>query len=145
MLPFGVLTADRNTQSRGGLGVTMRYAVAVDIIYKGALVSVNAAGFLVAASDTAGEQCVGVADENVDNSGGSAGDLWCRVVSGRAFRVAATSILQTDVGTMAYVVDDQTIEVAAATTNDIPVGYIVELVSAAIAWVFIPAGGYNAT
>ena len=139
-----VLVADTNLQSRGGPGLGLQYSCGVDILYKGAIVSVNAAGFLVAGSDTTAERCVGIADENIDNSGGSAGDLVCRVLSGRAFLLPATSLLQTDVGTLAMIVDDGEVEVAAATTNDIPVGFIVEFVSATSVWVFIPEGGQGA-
>lgn len=139
-----VLTADVELPSRGSPGIGLALSVGVDIIYKGALVNVNAAGFLIAAGDTASETCVGIADENVDNSGGSAGDLVCKVLSGRAFLITATSLLQTDVGTLAMVVDDDTVEVAAATSNDVEIGYIIEFVSVTSVWVYIPEGGYNA-
>ena len=138
-----ILAADTERPSRSGPGIGLRYPCGVDIIYKGALVNVNAAGFLIAAGDTASETCVGVADENVDNSGGSAGDLFCKVISGRAFLITATSLIDADVGTLAMVVDDDTVEVAAATSNDVTVGTIIELVSATSVWVFIPEGGYN--
>src|SRR3989304_706417 len=81
MLPFGmtVLSAARNTQSREAK--EKRYAVAVAKVYKGSLVCLNTAGYLGPAADTAGYSgVVGVADETVDNTAGSAGDLWCRVI-----------------------------------------------------------------
>lgn len=138
---MAILTAAANRQSRGAPGAFFSYPVAVDIIYKGALVSINAAGFLAPAGDTASEFCVGVADQTVDNSGGSAGDLSCRVVSGRAFLMTATSLIQGDVGENATVVDDNEVEVILATTNDVVVGRIIEFVSATSVWVFIPMGG----
>ncbi|HOP81046.1 MAG TPA: hypothetical protein PLZ21_10825, partial [Armatimonadota bacterium] len=48
-------------------------------IPKGALVSINAAGYATNSSDTAGETFAGVAYETVDNSAGSAGDKEIRV------------------------------------------------------------------
>ena len=138
---MALLAADTERQSRGSPGIGLALAVGVDIIYKGGLVSVNAAGFLVAATDTASETCVGVADENVDNSGGSAGDLVCKVISGRAFLLPATSLIDTDVGVLAYVVNDNEVEVVAAVSNNVIVGTIIELVSATSVWVYIPEGG----
>lgn len=141
---FTVLSADANRQSRGGPGINLRYpVVASDIIYKGALVSINAAGYAIPASDTAATFCVGVADEKVDNSSGSAGDKWVRVLSGRAFRITASSITQAMVGESMCVVDDNTVDDAADTTNDVIVGRLVEFISTTEGWVYIPEGGYN--
>ena len=139
LAPMAALTADRPTQSK--LGDLMIYPVGVDVIYKGAIVMVDDAGFLVAGADSANGRCVGVADEKVDNSGGSAGDLNCRVVSGRKFRFAATSITQAMLGDAMFIVDDQTFDDAAGATNDVPVGRLVEFISTTEGWVFIPKGG----
>lgn len=139
-LPFmAVLTADRQTQSKEGN--LKSYPVGVDIIYKGALVCVDDAGFLVAAADTVNFRVVGVAEEQVDNSGGAAGDLNCKVRSGRAFRFAATSITQAMLGDAMFVVDDQTFDDAVGTTNDVPCGRLIEFISATEGWIFIPVGG----
>lgn len=136
MIALGtVLAADRNTQSKEA--PLLSYPCAVDIFYKGAMVCVNAAGYLAPAADTLMfGPVVGVADENVDNSGGSAGTLNCRVRSGRAFQFVATSIAQTDVGKTMFVVDDQTFDDRHG--NGIVAGTLVQYVSATSGWVFIP-------
>lgn len=137
------LAADRNTASRQA--DIKSYPVAVDIIYKGSLVCVNASGYLVPASDTSGlTGVVGVAAEKVDNSGGSAGDKHCAVESGRQYKFAATSITQAMVGDIMYVEDDQTVDDIGGThTNEIPAGVLVEYVGTTEGWIFIPQGGFD--
>ena len=137
---MAVLTADRQTQSREAL--FKQYGVAAtERIYKGSLVCLNAAGFLVSAADTAGlSGVVGVADENV-LGGASAGDENCRVVSGRAFLFVATSIIQAMVGDTMYVVDDQTIDDADGSANGIVAGTLMEFVSSTSGWLFVQHGG----
>ncbi len=133
---MAVLTADRNTDQKN---VDLKvYPAGVDIIYKGGIVCVNEAGYAVAGADTVNFKVVGVADENVDNSGGSAGDKNVRVRSGRAFRFVATAITQAMLGETMYVVDDQTIDDSEG-TNGIVAGILVEFVSTTEGWVFIPA------
>jgi len=86
-------------------------------IYKGGMVAVNDAGHLVMASDAANLRVVGVADERVDNSAGSAGDKKCRVRSGRAFDFNATAITQAMVGDLMFVVDDNTFDDCSSTSR----------------------------
>lgn len=139
---MAVLAADRNTQSKEA--TLKSYPVAVDIIYKGGMVVINSAGYAAPASDAQGNsRAVGVADEKVDNSGGSAGDKNVRVRSGRAFKMVATAIVQADLGMAMYVVDDQTIDDDGG-TNRILAGILVEFVSATSGWVYIPTPGENA-
>lgn len=133
------LAADRNTQSKIG-GIQIFPVDGGSTIYKGALVAVNAAGYLIPASDLANAKVVGVADEAVDNSAGADGALDCRVVSGRTFKFAASSITQAMVGEMMYVVDDQTFDDGVG-TNGIKAGRLVQYVSATEGWIHIPFGG----
>lgn len=109
-------------------------------IYKGGMVAVNDAGHLVMASDAANLRVVGVADERVDNSAGSAGDKKCRVRSGRAFDFNATAITQAMVGDLMFVVDDNTFDDAAG-TNGVPCGRLLEYISATRGIIYIPVGG----
>jgi len=140
-LPLAALSADRQTPSRA-FQIKGYKVDGGSIIYKGALVCLNAAGYLVPAADTAGfSGVVGVADEYIDNSGGSDGDKECRVASGRAFQFAATSITQAMVGTVMYVVDDQTFDDAAGATNEIPAGILVKRDGNTQGWLYIPEGG----
>jgi len=133
------LSADRNTMSRAA-GVRAYLVKASTTIYKGSLVSIDANGYLVPASNTSGEIVVGVADEQVVQTASSA--YLCRVVSGRHFKFAATgTINQGTVGANVYVSDDQTVD--DATSNSILVGICTEYVSASEVWVFVP--GFVAT
>jgi len=133
------LAADRNTQSREA--TLKSYPVeAGEKIYKGALVTIDDDGYLMPGQDVANHRCVGVADENVDNTGGADGAKSCRVMSGRAFRFAATSITQAMLGDVMYIVDDQTFDDAAGVTNEVPCGRLIEFISTTEGWIFIPTG-----
>jgi hypothetical protein len=111
-------------------GVVLPFKMGVEEIFEGALVAINAAGYAVNAGDDASTVVVGVADESVDNSGGSAGDKEIKVVRTGVFTFnTAYSAAQTDVNNIAMASDNQTVDLAANTTNDIPVGRIVEVLS----------------
>lgn len=101
------------------------YLVAAALIEAGKLVAVNAAGYLVEASDAAGLIVVGVADETVDNSAGNAGDLSCTVRRNEAYlfaNSAANPVVQASVGSNVFVEDAETVAVAAGPVNDIVAG-----------------------
>lgn len=135
------LTADRNTVSKE-IKLKSYPVAASEVIYKGGMVVINASGYLAMASDTSGvSRVVGVADEQVDNSSGSNGDKSARVVSGRAFKFAASSITQGMLGTTMYVVDDNTFDDAAGATNEIMAGVLVEFVSTTEGWIYIAGPG----
>ncbi len=130
------LAAIRDTASKDGR--IFELPMAVDIIYKGAMVCLNAAGFAAPASDAVDySRVVGVAFETVDNSGGSAGDLNVRLDSGRSFKFVAASIDTGDVGRMMYVTDDQTFNDARGSFA-IPAGVLVERDSSTVGWIHIP-------
>jgi len=134
-----VLTADASIpRKEAGL---QSYPVGVDIIYKGAEVCLNTDGYLVAAADTAGYRFVGIAYEQVDNSGGDAGDLNCRVHTQGVFLLTATSITQAMVGKLMYVADDASID--DTSSNFICVGRLVQYVSTTSGWVDIGQRGIN--
>lgn len=111
-------------------GLVYPFKMGVEKIYEGALVAINAAGYAVNAGDDASTVVVGVADETVDNSGGSNGDKDIQVRRTGVFTFnTAYSAAQTDVNNIAMASDNQTVDLAANTTNDIPVGRIVEVLS----------------
>jgi hypothetical protein len=104
------LTADRNTpRLAGDFQSGVMDAVK---IFAGALVMRNAAGYLTKGQTAVGLRGVGVAQEQVDNSGGSAGDLSINYRTG-TFRFANSSagdaITAADIGKLCYAVDDQTV------------------------------------
>ena len=114
------------------------------IIYAGTLVCENAAGFAIPASDTDGLSGVlGVALETRDNVGGSDGDTSVPVRSGVLADVVATSITAAMRGQMMFVVDDQTVDNSAGSTNKIPAGILHVFTSTIRGKVFIPLGGVH--
>ena len=130
------LTADRNTVARDGSQVSLGMAAAT-IVYGGAIVARNAAGNAVLASDTAGLAVVGMAEAQVDNSAGAAGDLNITARRNRTFLYtnSATSPLTiADIGSNALVEADDI--VAKVTTNSIVAGKVID-VDAVGVWVEI--------
>ena len=122
------LSEDRNTAYRQG--VEQEYDVAADAkIYAGGKVCLNASGYADAAADTADFQFVGVAREQVDNTGGANGDKKVVVRRTGIHRVAASGMAVTDIGKPVFVSDDQTVATSGV-TNWIPCGRIAEFISA---------------
>ncbi len=129
------LTAAGNRQFKVGTVSEVSLAASTTI-YKGAGVCTNAAGFAVPASDTAALVTIGVAEETVDNSAGSAGDLTCKVRRGAVHLFDTDSDLgQASVNTsIAMWADDNALDVAANLTNDIVAGKVIEYVSSSQVW-----------
>lgn len=98
-------------------------------VFKGALVaSDDATGWAEPAADTAGKTFLGVAYEPGDNAGGAAGAVGLRVQKAGSFIYNLSGTWdQTVIGKKAYAVDDNTVALAATTTNDLYVGDIVGL------------------
>jgi len=103
--------------------------VASDIIYRGALVKINAAGYLAPQAAESGAFSAGVAYEGVDNSAGSAGDVTCRVELEGAFEMACTGMAQADLGSPVYASDDNTVSTTQG-SNELLIGKIIEVISA---------------
>jgi exosome complex RNA-binding protein Csl4 len=128
------LAGVRDTPRRSGdareLGVASNAT-----IFAGAMVAVNTSGYAVPASDTAGLRVVGRAEESVDNSG-TAGDGALSIAVRRGvFRWENGDTLTiADVGNLAYVEDDQTVQTAASATHDVVAGIIIDVDSDG-AWV----------
>lgn len=114
-------------------GIIHDAPVAVDIIYRGAIVMYNTAGFLAPAATGAGNIFAGISEEEVDNSGGSAGDVNCRYKKEGSYLLTGSGLVQGDVGEYVYASDDQTI--TKTSTNNPIVGQIIEYVSATQVWV----------
>lgn len=110
------LTKDRNTKRRDGVQFSDPVAASTKI-YAGSIVCINASGYAVPGSTSATLKARGVAQEQVDNSAGSAGDR--RVESRRgvfpfANSTSADEITRAEIGSTCYIVDDQTV---AKTSN----------------------------
>lgn len=114
-------------------GVIHAAPCAVDIIYRGAIVMHNAAGFLAPAASGNGSFFAGIAEEKVDNSAGSAGDLVCKYKRDGVYLLTGSSFAQSDIGEKIYATDDQTISKTAST--NVLVGQCVEFVSSTQLWI----------
>ena len=128
------LAADRKPEYREGIEIEIPVATATQI-YAGSLVMANSGGFAVPGADTSGCNFLGVAQENVNNPSGGA--LTVRVRRVGVCRFPATSITQAMLGTIMELVDDQTFDDSAGTTNHIKCGQLVKYVSATEGWIDI--------
>jgi len=105
------LTEDRMTTHRDG-GLVPFAVAAGEEVFGGALVAVNAAGFLVAGKAEAGLTYLGRADAHINNSAGIDGAKTIQVRRNVAFlwRNSNTNpIGQNLVGKICYIQDDETV------------------------------------
>jgi hypothetical protein len=133
---MAALTKDRATPYRDGIEIDVPLA-ANSKIYAGSLVCANTSGYAVPAADTAGMKFVGVALEQVDNTGGANGAKKVRVRRQGTFEFDALSITQAMVGSSMYVMDDHTFDDATGPTNDIRLGILVKYVADTKGWIDI--------
>lgn len=120
-------------------GVELGFPVInADIIFGGSFVCVNAAGYALPGSDTAGLIFEGVALHRADNSLGSAGDIQVTLRRrGLVKATLATAITQANVGDNVFLVDDESVDLAGNTTNDIFCGIIAQYLDATHAMIDI--------
>lgn len=129
------LTDNRSTPERTGELVSMNVASG-SVIYAGALVCENGSQYAVPASDSAGYVVIGKAMQKVDNSGvnyKAAGNP-VEVRRGVFRWVNGDTFTDANVGDLAYVKDDQTVQTAASATHDIVAGVIIDVDSDGV-WV----------
>ncbi|MGB9588779.1 MAG: hypothetical protein ACPL7O_11425 [Armatimonadota bacterium] len=121
-------TTDRDTKRSEGKLKAMKMAAVK--IPKGVLVCINSSGYVTNGADSSGLLFAGVSYEQVDNSGGAAGDKQIRVEkSGEHTFVYNGDASQAIVGRECYIVDNQTVdEDALEVINDIKCGVITEVV-----------------
>lgn len=125
---MGQLTASYETYERPGLVVA--YKMAAVKIWKGALVGIDATGYLRPMNPaTASMKFLGVANETVDNSAGAAGDRSVNVTKTGSFVLKAASGYTpgiAEIGKEAYASSDwETSSSSAGLTNPYKVGTIV--------------------
>lgn len=112
-----------------------------DTIYAGTIVMVNTAGYAVKGADTASCVFVGVAADTVNNASGSDGDKKVACYTEGTFEFAFSGTAdQASVGKACYIVDNQTVALAATTSNDVLVGKIVEFIDASTVRVKVSLG-----
>lgn len=131
------LAKDRDTRKKPGqLGMCPIAAAA--LIYGGAIVCVNAGGYLIKGSDAAGLILAGISTGRFDNSAGANGDLnGVFERDGLHMMNLGTAITQANVGDPVYLVDDQTVDLAANVTHLILAGVIAEMVTTTLAYIDI--------
>lgn len=118
------LTEDRKTDRIVGPEFRRSFGVSAgDIIYRGALVALDATGYLVPGATATTLTAVGMSLDNVDNSGGADGDLNCTVSTAPAKfenSAGADEIMINDIGAICYIVDDETVALTdgAATRSE---------------------------
>ena len=129
-------TKDRNTVRKAGDYAA--YSVKGGTkIYAGTIVCLDANGYAIPGSDTAGIKFAGVSRQYVDNSPGADGALKVEVWRTGCFEMTTSGIGMANVGSAVCIVDDHTVNLASVTTNDIPCGKISEYVVATSVYVDI--------
>ncbi|MFA5801537.1 MAG: hypothetical protein WC911_03580 [Thermoleophilia bacterium] len=134
------LAADVNRQSRSGDIVARPMDGAPQTIYKGALVMNDATGYAVEGADTASCIFLGVSRE-AKTIAATETDGTTKIRTERRglhrFAFGAGNAAVTSVGTVVCITDDNTVNVALTTTNDIPCGKIAIVESATVVWIDI--------
>lgn len=113
--------------------------IASDIIYEGAGVGDNAAGYVRPL--VAGDNFRGFAEAKVDNSAGAAGDKRVRVMEKGKLQVAISGLVITDVDQPVYMSDDDVFTLVAVGNSYI--GTVHRFVSSGIAVVVFNAHGID--
>jgi len=128
------LAANKEIAEKGAEKIA--HPCAVDIIYRGSMVKHNAAGYAAPCANEAGAKFAGIAYEYKDNSGGSAGDVSCKVMKKGIFNLLGAGFSQATVGEKVYATDDQLLTLTYAAGLQW-VGVIVAHISSTQAWVKI--------
>lgn len=123
------LTKGRDTVSRVGRLYSCPVAAGA-MILQGAMVCLEAAGNAVPGSNTGGLKVRGRAEEPADNTAGAAGDVSVPVLEGEYLWENDGTIDRTHIGTVATVIDDQTVGTGGASDA----GMITDVVDAGV-WV----------
>lgn len=128
------LTSDRNTpraegdERTGTLGLNQQ-------IFAGAILMRNAAGDLIEGATATGSFGVGVAQERVVSTTAGLTPIRYRPGTHRFANSAAGDLItKADIGTVCYIVDDQTVAKTNGTNTRSPAG-VVDMVDAQGVWV----------
>lgn len=139
---MAALTKDRKINTTGVRRSLTGAVAASTTIYLGALLAVNASGYLVPASDAAAIKVVGVALEAVDNAAGANGAKQVNYGTGVfEFENAGGAIVQASYQRLCYVADDQSVSTAAAMTNDVVAGLVLSFTTTKVLVDVDPAYG----
>jgi hypothetical protein len=132
------LTAEKKLRTKANPGArhNTRPVAADAVIYLGALLALDADGFVVPAADAAGLKPIGFAEKSVDNTGGADGDLTVPYVTGVSAELvnAAGAIGAADVYAFAEA-DNEATDYAGSTNKNF-LGPVEER-TATLVWVFV--------
>ncbi len=141
---MAALTTERDTRKRGPhsqLDELDLPVAASAIIYAGALVCLNAAGYAVPGATATTLTAAGRAEETVDNGSGANGDKRIKVFRGvfKYANLGADQIVQADLLKQnCYVVDDQTVAKTNGTNTRSLAGTVMDIDSDGV-WVKVGA------
>lgn len=137
------LTQNRNTPNRGNAHRNLPLAAGA-VVFAGAMVAMDASGFVAPGSTATGLTVVGVATHYQDNTTGDDGDQHVDLQRGLfafANSTGADEITRADIGTLCYLVDDQTVAKTDGSASRSPAG-IVDDVDTFGVWLLIdPTSG----
>lgn len=132
---MAALAANRIFRRAGTVRRTTKAQVAANaVIYNGAMVAKNAAGYVVPASDTAALKVIGVCwGGGANNTGGANGALTIDVVEGDFEMVnAGGAVTQASFLAAVYVATDNEVTTAAVAANDIVAGIAVDITTTTV-------------
>lgn len=139
---MAALSADRKVKGRDIGRAVPAKVKASTTVYGGSLVArLTSTGLIQPGADTASTTFAGVLREH--KTGNASGTTACEVWQEGDFEFGFSgTATEADCGKLVYLVDDQTVALAATTTNDIACGYITEYVSASKVMVRIDAHAF---
>jgi len=132
------VTTDQNRISRENI-MCDHPVKAGEKIPGGVIVALNSAGLAVNGSDLAGALTARlISAEEADNTLGGNGDVRVLCYRKGDFKLKfASGVSAADVGKKVYCVDNDTVNFASATTNDIETGSVSQIIDGDYAWVDI--------
>ena len=110
-------------------GKLISFKMAAVKVFQGALLKINAAGFLTNSAAETGATFAGIAYETKDYSAGSVGDLSCRVETEGVYELPIVGAAQSDVGSKVYAAADDVVTLTEGTDKKPIVGVIVGFIS----------------
>lgn len=129
------LSADRNTPARDGKEFALAPASG-QVIYRGALVGLNASGELVKGAASTTLKALGRAENSTEDAGYDGTITYRRGVFRFNNSASGDAITAADIGATCYIVDDETVAKTNGTNTRSAAG-IVRAVDAAGVWVEI--------
>lgn len=116
------LAADRTLETVNPTEIIAILGGAADTIYEGSIVKIETDGYAEVADGAAASVNMGIAVEQVVCAGAHA--EYVKIEVGR-FWIPHAGAAQTDVGTLAWAVDDETIAHAAQNATDVALGLVI--------------------